>query len=304
LGLLQSYVSDNCSADERPTKLGHVMAVGMGASTIFGSLFFAWVAERFGITTVCVVIVVIILLAVILGFLLPEASVRPQPEPLTFADVNPVRSINMLLWGSSMNTLATTRKGVQLMRKLFFTILFLYTSKYGLLLSLSLYAREEYNFSTMKASLLSTDYGIFNVIGQMAIPILIRPMSERFAVIFGVLCGCLCGVILAIPGVPGNAIFVSEALLSLSFIAYTVAVAMACSAVPKENVGQAVGIVNISRCAAYAFGPPLCGVLVHASLDTSYPGSAFIYLTIIMALGLLVAMTLPGASTGLAAQPT
>lgn len=181
----------------------------------------------------------------------------------------------------------------RLLRVLFSVVLLLYTMKMGLLLSLPLFATQEYGFDATQRSLLSTVYGAVQILGQLCIPLLLAKLSQRQAVGAGVLAGFVACSIPAIPGMPGGWLFVSQSFLAVCFVAFTVCCTLATRMVPAEFAGEAAALINAATSLTSGLGPLVFSLLATAFLKTAYPGGAFLIFSVIILLDILLCFQLP-----------
>lgn len=300
MGIMQAYVCDTTTVENRPAMMGRVMGVGMALSSVVAPLCFAWVQDQFGILMFTRVYVCAGLVGPIVVAFIPESK---KPEIVSESrTLNPFGSFRLLFSSDVRTPLGEGHSAAGVLRKLFATIFLLYLAKMGFNISAGLYAQEQLGFSTTEAALLSTVYGICQCLGQLAIPLVTQRISRRLSITAGVACGVVSALIIGVPHVPGFVLYFSEGILALSFIAYTLSIAMASEVAPKERVGEAVMVLNLAMALCSGLGPPLFGIVVRAFAPTDYPNGAFLVLAGVMALSLLCATTLP-SNAAFAKQP-
>lgn len=288
--LLQAGINDTCPPSQRATMMGILFGFGMGVGLIFPPLIFAWVESTWGDTAVIIFDVGVCTFNVLFAMAIPLPSRKASvTAPLKCSQLNPFRYFRMLTGGVE----GVSSSSVRVLRVLFFSILGLYIAKMGMMMALTLYARDRYDFDTLQATWMSVVYGCCCLVGQLGMPYIIKLWSKKTAIIFGAVCGLLTCSILAIPDVPSWSLYVAEGVLSFSFISYTCAVTYAGELVPASLRGEAVGALNISNALSVTIGPPVFGILVNAFLKTNYPGGAFLVLGALTLAGLLAALLLP-----------
>lgn len=291
MGIMQAYVCDTTTVENRAAMMGRLMGVGMALSSVLAPLSFAWVHDQFGTLMFTRVYVCAGLVGPVIVAFIPESK-KPQVASET-RTLNPFGSFRLLVSSDVGTPLGNGYSAAGVLRKLFATIFLLYLAKMGFVISIGLYAQEQLGFSTTEAALLSTIYGICQCLGQFAIPLLAQRRSKRFSIAGGVAFGVAAALLIGVPNVPGVMLYLSEGLLSLSFVAYTLSIAMASEVAPKERVGEAVMVLNLAMALCSGLGPPLFGIIVRAFAPTSYPNGAFLVLAGVMAASLLCALTLP-----------
>jgi MFS family permease len=168
-----------------------------------------------------------------------------------------------------------------------------YLVKIGLAVTLGFFAIQVYNFTTHDNSTLLTVYGIFQTLCQLTLPLLLRVLSQRACVLLGLFCGFLASLIPAIPGVPGWTLYCSEVLLAMPFIVYTVTATIAGRVVPPSKTGEASMMISAALTLSSAIGPLAFGALSSVSVQTSYPGCAFLFFVAVMAIAFVLSLALP-----------
>lgn len=303
-----SYVADCCChAETRVTVIGRLFAFGMAPAWIASPIFWVWVKDDLGFSWFMLFLVMCSVLQLLSVLVLPESNLRSANSrpPISLSDLNPLRYFRLLRKGSIHDAEISgghTIAGV--FRSLFLVIFCLYTAKLGVLISLGTIAQHEFHFSTMKAALLQSTYGMSQMISQGLIFLLVRVLSKRQSVAFGVFSGLLASSLLSIPHLPGNGnlLFLGEAILSVSFVAYTVSVAIGSDVVHPDIVGEATGVMNTTMAITEGLGPIIFGFLVSAFSKTSYPAGFFLVSAILMLASLVLTCCLPSDDIVMAAR--
>lgn len=291
LGLTHAYVSDTTSSKQRAVVMGRVMACGMGLSMITGPLVFASVGKTFGVKGFKYFFVSSSAVTPLVTLFIPESLANSRRSRREC--VNPFQSIRLLTHSSRGVTFGGGKSTTTCLRFLFLMILAFYVAKMGILQAQGLFAQEVLGFSFTDVSVATTIYGIAQCAGQVAIILILRPLSKRAAAFVGVFCGVVAASLVAVPGMPGWILYVAQVPLALSYISFTIAVSMASQVVPKERVGEAVMAMNLAISFSNTLGPPLFGVCSKAFMGSSYPNGQFLVFACIMAIGLLLALCLP-----------
>jgi len=290
--IYQAYIADTTTSETRSQYMGRV--TGLGATGwILGPLFWSKMDDQFGYHNFLAIYLCVIVVQLVSILIIPESVIIKKHAPLELAALNPLRYLRILRGGFACGRMSDGRTTTSVLRNLFAVILALYTAKGGFVYSLGLYAQERYNFSTDASSLLQTTYGVFSVLGQVAIPFILTRLSKRNSIAFGVSTGCIAGAITAIPGAPGWVLFITEGFLAIGYVAFTVCCAVASEVCPPEAAGEATAVMNIGLAITGALGPIVFGILVKSFLHTAYPGGAFLIFTAIMMVGVGLAVRLP-----------
>lgn len=293
LGLCFAYIADCVAPDRRAAASGLIMALGAGTGYCFGPLFFAWLyqeGERLELfkTVLAASCVIWILITLVIPESNPPSG-RVERPPLQCSDFNPAKSFRLILGG------AVSPRATQHLRVLFFVVLLLYVMKMGLIFALGLFAAQVFEFDTQQSSLMNSVYGGFQAFGQLSISVLLVRLSQKQAVTLGVALGLVACSIPALPlsVITGDWLYPAEAALALSFIVFTMCVAMATQLVPPECAGEAAQLINTALTLCAGLGPALFGLLVQATVKTSYPGGALLVFVVIVAFDLCLCSKLP-----------
>lgn len=168
-----------------------------------------------------------------------------------------------------------------------------YLVKVGLVTTLGIFAMQVYGFDAEQSSSLIVVYGVVQSLSQLSLPVLLRCMSRRTAVCIGLLCGFVAAAVPTIPGVPAWSLFVSEAMLAVPYIVYTLLTTTAGSVVHASKAGEASMLVTSAFTLSSAVGPIAFGALSSATVTSPYPGGAFLLFAVVMAVGLVLGFGLP-----------
>jgi len=293
--LPQAMVADVVPVEKRTATLGIVTACGAGSAWVIGPVFFAWFRKHYGLSACAAMVFGFCVLHLVIALTIPETlpAHRRSQAPVRLRDVNPLRFFAVLTGARGTQELEGGRTTTGVFRCLFTMILVLYIAKMGLILSLGLYAQQSLHFSVGKAAALQTTYGVFQAAGQLSIPLLIKPFSKRTTIKGGILCGVVSGLLIAVPHTPDALLFVSEGLLSLSFVAFTVGVAMASELAKPKLQGEVLGVMSTGMSISSGVGPMVFGIVVKGFQHTSYPEGAFLIISGFVVISLIVSFALP-----------
>jgi len=293
--LPQAMVADVVPVEKRTATLGIVTALGAGSAWVIGPVFWAWIRKHYGLNTCSQFVFIFCILHLCIALTIPETlpAHRRSPAPVRLQDANPLRFFAVLTGARGTQELPGGRTTTGVFRCLFTMILVLYIAKMGLILSLGLYAQQSLHFSVGKAAALQTTYGVFQAAGQLSIPLLIRPFSKRTTIKGGLICGVASGLLISVPHTPDALLFVSEGLLSLSFVAFTVGVAMASELARPELQGEVLGVMSTGMSISSGVGPMVFGIVVKGFQQTSYPEGAFLIISAFVIISLIVSFVLP-----------
>lgn len=292
-----AYISDLCPKESRSAAVGRMMAIGACPAMILGPLVNGWIYKRYGARGFSLAYVTSLALQALAALAVPESksnSVKTWSKPFQLSDINPFRYFSeMLCGGLSDCSLLDGRSLPSALRCLYGVVFLLYVSKMGFLYALGLYAQDAFAYSPSMVGLLGVTYGMFQLVGQASTPFLVGVFSQHVVVRLGVAAGCLAGTIAAIPMLPGWTLFVSEMFLGLSGIALTVSISLATQIAPPQKAGIVSTFMNTATAITSGIGPVLFGAMLTAFSDAGFPQGAFIILTVIMTLGLLLTCFLP-----------
>jgi len=187
---------------------------------------------------------------------------------------NPFRSFRLLVGPSHDADGARSMPGS--MRIVFVVSLLATLPKFGYMLSLGLYAQEQFDFPPVKVALLPTVMGCSQILAQLLIPCVLRPLSKRAAVAAGIFCGAAACMLLAVPGIPGDLLFLSAFVMAFAYLSYTLCIDMVGEVFPRAHFGEAIAVLNVTNALGAALGPSSFAVVITAFEHTSYPGGAFL----------------------------
>jgi DHA1 family tetracycline resistance protein-like MFS transporter len=289
VGLCFTYMGDVVAPERRGSAGGLMMAFGAGAGFILAPNAFAWIYDegaRLQLTMLCVV--TMMLLQVVYVGVIPESNPTQRRASLPGLDcsqLKPTRSFELLCGETSANQ--------GLLRRLFATMFLCYLVKIGLVATMGIFAMQVYDFTTKENSSLSAVYGVVQALSQLALPLLLRGLSQRACVLLGLFCGFVAALIQAVPGAPGWTLFVCEAFLAVPYIVYTVLTTIAGRLVPPSKTGEASMMISSALTLSSAIGPLSFGALSSVTVTTSYPGCAFLLFVAVMGVAFVLALQLP-----------
>eukprot|EP00927_Polykrikos_kofoidii_P032921 TRINITY_DN2790_c0_g1_i11.p1 TRINITY_DN2790_c0_g1~~TRINITY_DN2790_c0_g1_i11.p1 ORF type:complete len:484 (-),score=77.83 TRINITY_DN2790_c0_g1_i11:146-1534(-) len=288
LGLGLVYIADTSPPERRAAVTGLTIACCASPAWVFAPIFWSFCRER-GLQFFVTMLLICILVQVCVPVVIPESnlrSVRESQPPVTLKQMNPFANFRLLVGGQDLPSTG-------IIRNLFLVILTLYIMKMGFINSLGLFAEEQFNFDVDQRSYLQTTYGAFQGVGQLCIGAITRFASKQQSVTFGVAMGLIACIIPAVPGIPGGFLFVSEAFLAVSFIAFTVCCTVATEVVPPAFVGEAASVINSALVLCASMGPLVFGILAKAFLKTAYPGGFMLIFAVFVVLSALFTFRIP-----------
>jgi DHA1 family tetracycline resistance protein-like MFS transporter len=288
MSIMQAYISDCADADARPAALGRLVAFGFGLPSVIAPFVFGKVFEAYGPEGYTWCFFGCALVSPLWMLLVPESK---SGDAVVDVCINPFQSVRIMRGPSRDKDGSQSIAGA--MRCIFLLCVIATLPKMGYLISIGLYAQEQYDFTPSKVAALSTTLGASQIVVQLIIPCLLRCCSKRIAIGVGVFCGACSGLLVAIPGISGDILFLANLLMAFSFLSYTVCVDMVGEVIPSGARGEALSVLGIAMAISAGLGPAVFGIVVTSFERTSYPGGAFLTIAVFMLLGLLAVPLLP-----------